>query len=352
MQERMRRDEMIARLQASGVTDAEIAELNAYDAVHYPGRITAEPMRPKVRYRLRNWQAYNQALTQRGSLTIWIEDGTLATWLGNERAQHVGAPTTYTDTAIQCMLTLKAVFRLPLRQTQGFAASVFQLLGLTLPIPHFSTLSRRGSTVKLPRLRQQRAQHLHLVVDSSGLKIYGEGEWHVRQHGKRRRRTWRKIHLGVDEGSGEVVAQVLTREHVGDHEVVSQLIRQIPGRIHQCSGDGGYDYDMVYRTFERRRTTVTIRPRSNAAPSPEPWKAQRNDHIARIAEVGREGWKAECGYHRRSLAETAMFRLKTSFGDRLSARKTRRQQTEGMIRCLALNRMVRLGMPDSHRVTE
>jgi hypothetical protein len=350
MQGRVSRDERIARLKADGITQAEIDELNAYDAVHFPERVTTASVRPKVRYRVRNWRDYNRALTQRGSLTIWIEEATLAAWLGNERAQHVGAPTTYADIAIQCILTLKAVFHLPLRQTQGFAASVVKLLGVALPVPHYSTLSRRSATVKLPRLRQQHAQHLDLVVDSSGLKIYGEGEWQVRQHGKTKRRTWRKMHIGVDEARGEVVAQVLTREHVGDHEVVPQLVRQIPGRIHQISGDGGYDYDVVYQTFERRRTTVTIRPRSNAARSPDAWKAQRNGHIARIDDVGREAWKAECGYHRRSLAETAIFRLKTIFGDRLTARTLKRQQTEAALRCLALNQMTRLGMPDSYPV--
>jgi IS5 family transposase len=343
------RDEVIAGLKGLGVTEAEIAELLAQEVAANPAS-TAEPARPKLRYRVRNWRAYNQALIQRGSLTIWFEEATLQAWLGNERAGAVGAPTTYADLAIVCMLTLKAVFHLPLRQTQGLVASVLLLLGVPLPIPHYSTLCRRSATVQVPRLRQQRAQHLHLVVDSSGLKIYGDGEWQVRQHGATRRRGWRKLHLGVDEASGEIVAQVLTREHVGDHEVMPQLVRQIPGRIHQCSGDGGYDYDVVYRTFARRTTRVTIRPRSNAARSPDGWKAQRNAHITRIEEVGRAQWKVECGYHRRSLAETAVFRMKTIFGDRLRARSIRRQQSEAAIRCAALNRMTRLGMPDSYPV--
>jgi hypothetical protein len=343
------RDEVIAGLQGLGVTAAEIAELLAQEAAVNPTP-SAAPSRQKLRYRVRNWRAYNQALIQRGSLTIWVEEQTIQAWLGNERTGAVGAPTTYADLAIRCMLTLKAVFQLPLRQTQGLVASVLLLLGVNLPVPHYSTLSRRSATVQLPRLRQRRAAQLHLVVDSSGLKLYGNGEWHVRQHGTTKRRTWRKLHLGVDEKTGEIVAQLLTRAHVGDHEVMPQLVRQIPGRIHQCSGDGGYDYDVVYRTFARRRTRVTIRPRSNAAIAQEPWKAQRNVHIERIAEVGRDQWQAESGYHRRSLAETAMFRVKTIFGDRLRARTIRRQQTEAAVRCAALNRMTQLGMPDSYPV--
>jgi hypothetical protein len=340
----------IARLKVLGVTDAEITELLRQETAAHAAQPTAHLPSPKMRYRVRNWRDYNHALIQRGSLTIWFEDQTLATWRGNERVGHVGAPTTYSHTAIQCILTLRAVFRLPLRQTQGLVGSLLHLLGVELPLPHYSTLSRRSATLPFPILRQSRSQHLHLVVDSTGLKLYGDGEWHVRQHGVTKRRTWRKIHLGVDERTGEIVAQVLTARHVGDHEVVGQLVRQVPGRIHQCSGDGGYDYEIVYRTFARRRTCLTIPPRRGAARSPWDWMAQRNGHIARIGEVGRKQWKADCGYHRRSLAETAMFRLKTIFGDRLSARKLKRQGTEAAIRCAALNRMTRLGMPDSYAI--
>jgi IS5 family transposase len=341
----------IARLQALGVTEAEITDLIRQERAAHPAQPMADLPAPKVRYHVRNWRDYNRALIQRGSLTIWFEDQTVSTWLGNERGGRVGSPTTYAHTAIQCILTLKAVFRLPLRQTQGLAGSLLQMLRVDLPLPHYSTLSRRSATLPVPLPRQARSKHLHLVVDSTGLKLYGDGEWHVRQHGVTKRRTWRKIHVGVDERTGEIVAQVVTARHVGDHEVMGQLVRQVPGRIHQCSGDGGYDYEAVYRTFARRRTRLTIPPRRGAARSPWDWMTQRNAHIARIAEVGRKQWKQECGYHRRSLAETAMFRLKTIFGDRLWARKLKRQQTEVAIRCAALNRMTQLGMPDSYAVT-
>ena len=348
MQERLSRAEMIARLQADGVSAAEIAEINAYDAAHYPDRVPPPP--PTVRYRVRNWSAYNQALIQRGSLTVWVDDQTMDAWLGNKRAGQVGAPTTYTDIAIQCLLTLKAVFHLPLRQAQGLATSIFALLGVALPVPTYSTLSRRAATITLPRLRTTKRRHLHVVMDASGLKIYGEGEWRVKQHGWTKHRTWRKLHLGVDERTGEIVAQVLTARAVADHTQVGTLVRQVPGRVTQCSADGAYDYNDVYRWFHRRRTRLTIPPRAGAAPGRDPWLKQRNASIARMGEIGRDGWKREVGYHRRSLVETTFFRLKTILGDRLSARKGTRQATEAAIRCLALNRMTRLGMPDSYKV--
>ncbi len=202
--------------------------------------------------------------------------------------------------------------------------------------------------------RQAASQLLHLVVDSTVLKVYGEREWQVCKHGNTKRRTWRKIHVGVDEATGEIVAKVLTANHVGDHEVVPQLVRQVRGRIDQFSGDGGYDYEVVCRTFGRRKTQVTVPPRSNGACSELPWIEQRNDHIKRSAEVGRNQGKQECGYHRRGLAETATFRRvaagRTIFGDRLSARTLKRQPTEAALRCAPLNRMTHLGMPDSYHV--
>lgn len=326
-------------------------ELVRQEAAAHPHRPAGDLSTPKVRYHIRNWRDYNQALIQRGSLTLWVDDETLAAWLGNERPGLVGAPTTYSDTAICCVLTLKAVFRLALRQTQGFATSIFALLGVRLPLPTYSTLSRRAVTVVLPKLRTTKATHLHLVMDASGLKVYGEGEWHVKQHGWTKHRTWRKLHLGVDERTGEIVAQVLTARAVADHTQMGTLVRQVPGRVHQLSADGGYDYSEVYRSMGRRRTWLTIPPRRGAAPRTEPWLKERNASIRRMDELGRDGWKREVGYHRRSLVETTFFRLKTRFGDRLTARTLKRQQTEAAMRCLALNRMTRLGMPDSYPVS-
>jgi hypothetical protein len=342
------RDETIAQLRRLGVTDAEITELVRQEAVAHPSRPVVDLPTPKVRYRIRNWRDYNQALMQRGSLTLWVDDQMLEAWLGNERGGLVGSPTTYSDTAIRCLLTLKAVFRLALRQTQGFATSIFALLGVTLPLPTYSTLSRRAASVALPRLRTTKAAQLHLVMDASGLKVYGEGEWQVKQHGWTKHRTWRKLQLGVDEHTREIVAQVLTGRAVADHTQVGSLLRQVPGRVHQVSADGAYDYSEVYRGMGRRRSWVTIPPRRGATIRSEPWFTQRNASIARMDDIGRAGWKREVGYHRRSLVETTFFRLKTLFGDRLTARTIKRQQTEAAIRCLALNRMTRLGMPDSY----
>jgi hypothetical protein len=207
--------------------------------------------------------------------------------------------------------------------------------------------------VNLPTSRSEEARHI--VVDSTGLKIYGEGEWKVRQHGPSKRRTWRKLHLSVDEGSHQIQAMLLTEAGVDDAEAGQQLVEETPGPIKQVSADGAYDKRKFYDTCQARNVeTIIVPPRRNAviwqhgncSAPPLP----RDENLRRIRQVGRQRWKEESGYHRRSLAETAVFRFKIIFGNTLSSRTLPRQMTEARIKCVALNRMTCLGMPDSYRV--
>jgi len=340
-----------------GVSEAEIAELVAQAdadlARQAPQQAAAGPTSasaPKVRYRLRNWSAYTQALIQRGSLTFWFDEASLQQWCANMRAEQVGRPTTYSDTAVQCALTLQAVFHLALRQTQGFVASLLHLLHLDLPTPSYSTLSRRSATLDVPLVRQAPHEHLHLVVDSTGLKVFGEGEWKVRQHGWQKRRTWRKLHLGVDEATGEIVAQVTTEREVTDDAVLPELLAHVEERIEQVTTDGAYDTFACYAAIVARAARPVIPPDVNA--KDHGTGSARDQTVHRVAEIGRSAWKEESGYHRRSLAETAMFRMKTIFGRQLAAHTLARQQTEAAIRCRALNRMTSLGMPDAYPVQD
>jgi hypothetical protein len=239
---------------------------------------------------------------------------------------------------------------------------------LSLPVPDFSTLSRRRKDVPVPLShRQGHQQNLHLVVDSTGFKAYGEGEWKVRQHGWSKRRTWRKLHIGIDEATGEVLAAVGSGAERADKEVLEELLQQVEGSLSQgvlsqVSGDGGYDAKECYGAIAKRGARAAIPPRRNAKLNPvsdkdSPWQA-RNQNLLRIRELqgrkrkdrdlGRKQWKQECGYHRRSLAETGMMRLKTIFGVRLGARDGVTQDNELLLRCRALNRITQLGMPQSY----
>ena len=308
----------------------------------------------KRNYRLRNWKQYNKALVQRGSLTLWVSDEMLNLWLNQEKTGKPGRSNTYSDIAISCMATLKEVFHLPLRATQGLLNSILDLLKVEVTAPDYSTLSRRCSrlTVTLPRL--PKSQPLHLVVDSTGVKVFGEGEWKVRQHGYSKRRTWRKLHLGADESSNEIVAAVVTTNNVADSQVIEDLLEQVEEEIEQVSGDGSYDKRGCYQAIKKRKAKASIPPQKNAKiwqhGNMKQERLNRDENLRRIRQVGRKKWKQEVGYHRRSLAETQMYRLKTIFGERVSARKFEGQATQLLLRCAALNRMTHLGMPDSYAI--
>jgi len=180
------------------------------------------PKRPrpkrKRQYHICNWSEYNAALVKRGSLILWGDEAAVAEWHNHQRSGQPGKPRTYSDLAITWMATLQVVYHLPLRATQGLLCSVVQLLGVALEVPDYTTLCRRRQRLAVRLPVQTKQQSLHLVVDSTGLKVYGEGEWKVRQHGWTKHRTWRKVHLGVAEASGELLAVVVSTPLVHDKD--------------------------------------------------------------------------------------------------------------------------------------
>jgi IS5 family transposase len=275
-------------------------------------------------YRLRNWKHYNAALVQRGSLTLWVSDDVITAWRNTAKTGKRGLPRAFSDTAVLSMATLKEVYHLPLRATQGLMISLMQLLGLDLPVMHYCQLSRRCATLEVALPRRRNNASLHMVGDSTGVKVFGEGEWKVRQHGYTKRRTWRKLHIGADETSGEIVAVVVTTNNVADSQVLEDLLEQVEDELEQVSGDGGYDKRNCYEAIRKRRAKAAIPPQRNAKIWQHGNRKQerliRDENLRRLRQAGRKKWKQEIGYHRRSLAETQMFRVKTIFGGRVSAR--------------------------------
>jgi IS5 family transposase len=308
----------------------------------------------KRQYRIRNWHDYNTALVQRGSLTLWLDEGALRDWHNQTCTGERGRPRLYTDQAITCALRLKEVYRLPLRATEGLLRSLVALLGGGVSVPSYSTLCRRRPVLKVNLSAPAVTKPLHLVVDGTGLKIFGDGEWKVRQHGVSKRRTWRKVHLAVDEATGFVRAAATTANSVSDGEMLPSLLGQVPDPIAQVSADGGYDWRTCYDAIAGRGARAVIPPRRGAKlwrhGNSRQERLARDENLRRVREVGRPQWKRESGYHRRSLAETAVFRLKTIFGGTLSARKEAAQDRETLLRLSALNLMTALGMPESYAV--
>lgn len=310
--------------------------------------------RPKTLYRVKNWSEYDHALVKRGSITFWLSDDLVEIWHYSGEKQR-GSQYDYSEQAIVMMQTIKNVFHLPNRATEGFLRSVFEMLKVSLAVPDHTTLSRRGKGLKVS-LPKKADGHLDIVIDSSGLKIFGEGEWKVRSHGKSKRRTWRKLHVGVDPHSGEIQAAALTTNSVSDSQMVFALLAQIEQPIEHFAGDGSYDKRSVYDSLNQRApdAVLLIPPRKNARiwqhGNTKAERLRRDENLRAIRKSGRKAWKRDSGYHIRSLAETTIFRLKTIFGDHVSARLLDTQVTQAMIRCAALNRMTHLGMPACYKV--
>lgn len=221
--------------------------------------------RRKKTYRIRNWSDYNKALVQRGSLTIWLDQKSISTWYHDELIQARGRPQRYSDLAIETCLTLKALLHLPLRATQGLVDSLLGLMQLSLIAPDYSLLCRRQKNVRLNLPKQATpSAGMHLVIDSTGLKVYGEGEWKVRKHGAEKRRTWLKLHLGINAANHDIHACIVTGDDVHDSETLPALLNQVTGTTKQVTGDGAYDTHDAYLATINKGATPCFPPRKNA----------------------------------------------------------------------------------------
>jgi hypothetical protein len=302
---------------------------------------------PRQKHKVTNWREYDASLRQRGSLTVWFTDEAIAAWRAAPRTTRGGQPW-YSPLAILTALTLRAVFRLALRQTEGLIGSVLRLLGLELAVPDHSTLSRRAEALEVPRPRPDGdGEPVHLLVDSTGLKLCGPGEWLAEKHGTRKRRSWKKLHLGVDAETGRILASELTGHDVDDGSRIGPLLDRVAGPVASLTGDGAYDQQGIYASVAERHpeAAVIVPPRSTAVPSDtaEAAPTQRDRHLRFIAAHGRMGWQRASGYTKRARAEAAVSRFKRVIGDRLRSRTDRRRATEVDVAARALNRMLQLG---------
>jgi hypothetical protein len=308
---------------------------------------------PKPRYRVTNWPEYDAALRRRGSLTVWFTDAAIAALRAEPRTTPGGQPY-YSALAITTALTMRAIFSLALRQTEGLIGSVIGLPGLALTVPDHSTLCRRSRTLVLPSLNRFGTGPLHLLVDSTGLKLGGAGEWLIEKHGTSRRRSWRKLHIGIDAGSGEIVAIELTEKDVDDAARTGALLDKIVDPVTSFTADGVYDQDRVYQAVAERHpdAVVIVPPRSTAALSVSAGTAptRRDQHIQEIDEHGRMGWQKSSGYNVRAKVEAAIGRYKRVIGGSLRSRTDKTEATEVAIAARALNRMLEFGRPNYVRI--
>ncbi|WP_412053290.1 IS5 family transposase [Pokkaliibacter plantistimulans] len=307
-----------------------------------------KPASPK--YKTTNWKSYNAALKARGSLMIWLDRD--MTWHGTPRGQR-GRTQLFSDAAIQFCLTIKNLFGLALRQAVGMVQSMLSLAGLNWPAPDYSTICRRQKSLNISIPYRPSTSGLHLLIDSTGIKMLGEGEWKTKKHGADYRRQWRKVHLGIDAQTLEIRAIEVTDNTVGDAPMLPELLSQIPAEeeIASVSGDGAYDTRGCHEAIAQREAEAVIPTRKNG----RLWKENRAGAKARNAilratrYLGQTLWKRWSGYHRRSLVETKM-RCFKRLGERVMAKDFDRQVAELQVRAAILNRFTQLGTPMTVRM--
>ena len=315
--------------------------------------------RPKSRkaghYKIRNWKEYNQALKQRGSLEIWIEDDIESKWYYQGGLQR-GAQFKYSDVCIEMAAVLRAVYHLPYRQLEGFVRSLVTYAKWNVSVPEYTVIHKRIKKldISVPQSLKNSAEKKYIVIDSTGLKVYGEGEWKVRKHGWNKHRRWMKLHVVVDESTAIIENCCLTGNNTDDAAVVEPLLDEVKGTIKKIAGDGAYDQLKVYKALKKRKIKAIIPPRKVARIKKHGNKRgkplARDKNIRDVRKWGRKLWKIKTNYHRRSLAETTIYRYKIIFGGQLKAREPKMQSEEIKIKCKVLNRMTQLGMPKSYEV--
>ncbi|POD90721.1 IS5 family transposase [Pectobacterium odoriferum] len=304
----------------------------------------------KQKVKINNWAAYNKALFNRGSLIFWLDDSAIQAWYDEPKTSSHDRPQRYSELAISTVLMLKRVFRLTLRATQGFIDSIFTLMNIPLRCPDYSCVSRRAKSVTIPFKNPTRGEITHLVIDSTALKVFGEGEWKVKKHGQEKRRIWRKRHLAVDADTHEVICADLSLNNVTDAEAFPALIRQTHRKVWVASADGAYDTKRCHDELRRKKIKALIPPRTRTGYWPVEY-VERSQAVARQRLTGSNTyWKWNTAYNRRSVAETAMYRVKKLFGGHLTLRDYDAQVGEAMVTIRALNKMTRAGMPKSVRI--
>ena len=306
----------------------------------------------KTKYRIRNWREYERGLRSRGDVTIWLSEDAIAAWIPPKNGLR-GGQRRYSNLAIRTALTLRVVFGLPLRQTEGFLDSLLSLMSRDLKAPDHTTLSRRNQIVVVPPLTRAHDGPIDLIVDSTGLKILGRGEWNAHKHkASKKRRDWRKLHIGVD-AKGFIVAAELTASSRDHASTLSDLLAPPEVPIRRFTADGAYDHRSVYDRASVAGTenvVIVIPPRRSAlsaGPTDGPW-AQREASLQRIRKIGRREWQKESGYRQQGRVENSFFRYKSVFGGGLKARHSKAQRREAAIGCHILNRMAELGRPSSY----
>lgn len=316
----------------------------------------------KKSYRIRNWSHYNKALIKRGSITVWLSKDSLEKWDFYGKNKRGGVKL-YSDFAIEVSLIIKEVYNITYRACQGFLLSLKELFKLKdFNIPNYSTLCRRAKNTKIQlKSTSSKEKNIVISVDSTGISVLGETEWYSYKHRATKRQVWKKLHLAIDNDSLEILSFVTTDSYVHDASHLEQVINNIAGKekIAVLIGDGSYSLPRCHKYASENEIHLIAPPHRNSRKqsenrnlknmAPTPVRDEAIDFVRGFDDfdVGIKAWKLASNYHRRSLVENSIYRLKRIFGESLREKSIDSQNTILSARCAALNKMTSLGMPDS-----
>lgn len=309
----------------------------------------------KQKYKVTNWPEYNEALKRRGDVEIWLSQEVIDNWYNEDCKQDgTGKQNEYSDLAIMVCHEIRKVFRLPLRQTEGFINSLFRIKNISITCPSYSSLSKRLNklNIKCPRYRKTDRPDDDLAaiaIDSTGLKRFGKGEWHQAKHKISGKRSWRKLHVAVND-KHFIQSCKLTDRFTHDDQVIDNLTNQIIIPVDHVTADGAYDENPIYQKLSDKFpfADIIIPPRKESVFHLGNHK-QRNRNIAEVTIFGRMAWQRNRNYGQRNHSELAIQRYKRILGNQLQSREFDRQKQEAMIGCGVLNKMTGLGMPVSFK---
>lgn len=313
--------------------------------------------------KIKNWSEYNNSLIKRGNLSIFISESIIKNGriVFPDKTGRIGRPKKYSDEFIEFALSVRELFRLPFRQTIGLIRYLFNLMNLSVnDLPDYTTLSRRMPTLDIRYYKNNTRDKngIVMLIDSSGFKVFGEGEWMVRKHGATYSRTWRETHIALDYETRDIIGFINTSAHVHDNTqlrpLLSQVIRQNGCKVNTVIGDGAYDANDNYKLGKKLGIEFLAPLRKDAVEHlnsfhyqvyDKPGWEERNAVVRHVGEFGLDGWKADVDYGRRSLVENAFYRWKTIFGGNLKSRKTDTQFAEQCLRAKIINKFNKIGLP-------
>ena len=300
--------------------------------------------------KISNWSQYNKSLINRGSITFWISEDVIRSWKSLKKSQKAGRPEKYSDSAIQAICMVRFFFHLTLRSTEGFIRSLFAMMQISLPVPSYSRISKRMRLLELDYKKLSHHKPAHIAIDSTGVKIYGDGEWHMKIHGKSRKKKWRKMTLGVCPTTHEILFNITSDESFADPTLFKMAIDHLPRSVTEVLMDGAGDSHEMYKLAEREKFRLITPPRKGAKYRIGMEHSKRDENVKMIYELGNDEealkkWKKINGYHRRSLVETAISRIKGMLGNTLKSRSLLNQHHEMLLKSLIINRVNTLGLP-------